>query len=94
MSVNDYDYISHQIALTNPTIIVIVTDSNHDGFIKSYPTNYATLLNNIYIQLEDLIPVCDDNTNLVLGGHSNSDQAALQVLQEDLIQFTPAGFIG
>lgn len=104
MSVNDYNYISQSIAFANPTIVVIATDSNHDGIVKSSPTKYATLLNNISDQLKSLIPSCDNGNSTIdgysesvpifLGGHSSSGQAALQALQGNLFHFTPGGFFG
>ena len=101
MSIDDYDYASHQIVLTNPTVIVIVTDSNYDDIVKTSPSKYANLLDNIYEQLHFLIPVCDyDYTgvsspiDLFIGGHSSSGQAALEALQGKLFHFIPAGFIG
>jgi hypothetical protein len=94
MGVDDYDNIARLI--TEGTSIVVITVNHEVGdIIKTSALKYARLVNELWHQLEDLIPVCDSSTaRIILGGHSASGQAALEAIQKGLFEFHPAAFVG
>lgn len=92
MGVDDYDNIAGRISQGTSIVVVI---ANHQRFVKTSASKYARLTNELWHQLEELIPVCDSSTaRIILGGHSASGQAALEGIQTDLFQFPPAAFVG
>jgi hypothetical protein len=91
MTVDQYDKIAAQI-VTGTSFVFITTNHNVNGIVKTSATQYATLINAIYKQLEELVPVCAGTKKFIVGGHSSSGQAAFEAVQNNLLQFEPFAF--
>jgi hypothetical protein len=57
MTVEDYDILARKI-VNGTSIVVIVTNHNVNGILKSSARRYACLINAVYDQLEELVPIC------------------------------------
>ena len=105
MSVSEYDKLSHQI-VTGTSIVMIISNHNVGGLVKTSSDQYSKLLNAINEQLHDLVPACTVNNNennnttmtknkkIIIGGHSSSGQAAFEASLKGLFHFKPFGFVG
>lgn len=94
MGVDDYDNVAGRIS-NGTSIVVVVSDHNVGGMIKTSASQYARLANELQGQIGSLIPVCaSSKPKILLGGHSSSGQAALAAVQGGLFKFTPQGFVG
>jgi hypothetical protein len=103
MAVKDYDILAQTI-VRGTSVVVVVTNHNVNGIVKSSARQYAYLINAIYDQLEELVPICSivsrnrastfTKTKFIVGGHSSSGQAAFDASQNHLFDFRPVAFFG
>jgi hypothetical protein len=95
MTVSDYDKIAQHIVTAQP-IVAIVLDQNVDHVVKTSATEYALLVNAVERQISNIVPICQEGVDSIIGGHSASGQAAVAAWQMGLFgsNINLVGFVG
>lgn len=96
MSVTDYDLLGASILAVDTNIVFVMLDHSVRSINKQNPSKFAKLANAVTADLANQISACSSSTpsNIIIGGHSSSGQAAAKALNQTLLSFDVAGFLG